>query len=55
MAGRNLPIYVWPAEKKRLTEMQRRMEDELDRPIVMAEVIRTMIAELDKAREANQA
>ena len=53
MAGRNLPIYVWPAEKKRLTEMQTRMEEELDRPIVMAEVIRQLIADADKAREAN--
>lgn len=53
MAGRNLPIYVWPAEKKRLAELQRQMAVELDRPVVMAEVIRQLIADADKAREAN--
>lgn len=50
MADRNKPIYVWAAEKKRLGELKRQMEDELDRPIVMAEVIRQLIADADKAK-----
>lgn len=52
---RNLPIYAWPTEKKRLEAMRQGMEVALDRRVVMAEVIQMLLAEHDKAMEVETA
>ena len=48
---RNLPIYAWPTDKRRLEEMRSAMQVAEGRPVVMAEVIRTLLAEHDAALE----
>jgi hypothetical protein len=48
---RNLPIYAWPADKQRLEEIRASMQKKLAKPVVMAEVIRTLLAEHDAALE----
>lgn len=48
---RNLPIYAWPTDKQRLEEIRREMHQRLARPVPMAEVIRTLLAEHDAAIE----
>jgi hypothetical protein len=55
MGVRNLPIYAWPKEKERLEEMRKGMQAALDRKVIMAEVIRALLAEHDKAMEAESA
>lgn len=51
MGERNLPIYAWPSDKRRLEEIRASMQEKLAKPVVMAEVIRTLLAEHDAALE----
>jgi hypothetical protein len=51
MGERNLPIYAWPADKRRLEEIRASMQKKLAKPVVMAEVIRMLLAEHDAAIE----
>lgn len=51
MGTRVMPVYVWQGDKARLEEMRAGMRVALDRPVVMAEVIRALLAEHDAALE----
>jgi len=51
-----LPIYVWPEEKERLESMREGMEASRGgRRVIMAEVVRALLAEHDKAMEVETA
>ena len=54
-SGRNLPLYAYPSDKKRLEDMRRGMEVAQERRIVMADVIRALLAEHDRALEGETA
>ncbi len=53
--ARNLPLYAWPADRRRLEEMRVAAEKRLERRVIMAEVIRGLLDEHDKALETETA